>query len=202
METGQPAAWPQGAAGGGSHTGRVASVKRSLFAHQRRGDIVADCDGIRQAIKHSDLEAVREILRADSRLGRYVDPSGQSMLHLACMFSDSNIVMELIRVGADPGLGNTHGETAFDLAPPAIAQKMFSYIEAWTSDDDDSSEKDGSDGGGGDGGGCEAEEKVQSQGETPEAESPTEDDGASLRFNYEGGTEVRHPLDGEEDEVK
>ena len=109
-----------------------------LFGSQKRRQsesVLANFDSIRQAIKDGDLITVKQILALDDRLGRYVDPSGQSMLHLACMFCHSDIAMALVDVGADPGLGNAQGETAYDLAPPALAQKMAMFIDSWEEED-------------------------------------------------------------------
>ena len=39
--------------------------------------------------------------------------------------------MLLLSEGADPEIKNSHGESSFDLAPPALAQKMKLYIEEW-----------------------------------------------------------------------
>ena len=116
-----------------------------LFANQKRQHskvvVRADFDSIRQAIKDGELDTVQKILTMNDRLGRYVDPSGQSMLHLACMFSHTDIAMALVEVGADPGLANSHGETAYDLAPPALAQRMAAYVDSWQdSDSSDSSD--------------------------------------------------------------
>ena len=86
---------------------------------------------MRLAIKNGDLIVVQQILDLDKKLGRYVDSAGQSMLHLACIFSHTEIAMLLLDVGADPEIRNAHGETAFDLAPPALAQKMRLFIEDW-----------------------------------------------------------------------
>ena len=134
---------------GGGGISRASTRPIVLFANQRRQqnkDVVcADFDGIRQAIKDGDLDTVHKILAVSDRLRRYVDPSGQSMLHLACMFSHTEIAMALVEVGADPGLGNSHGETAYDLAPPALAQRLAAYVDSWQ--DDDSSGSSIEDGG-------------------------------------------------------
>ena len=102
-----------------------------LFVNQPQPVPSLDHQGMRLAIKNSDIVAVQNILKLDQKLARYVDASGQSMLHLACIFSCTDIAMVLLDVGADPELKNSHGETSFDLAPPALAQKMMQFIEAW-----------------------------------------------------------------------
>ena len=114
-----------------------------LFSNQsKQPELSYDHHGLRLAIKNGNIQEVENILKVDSKLGRYVDSvSRQSMLHLACIFSHSNIAMLLLDIGADPELKNAHGETAFDLAPPALAQKMIKFIEDWeeaenTSDSD------------------------------------------------------------------
>ena len=102
-----------------------------LFSNQSHPELSFDVQGMRLAIKNGDLIVVQQILDLDKKLGRYVDSAGQSMLHLACIFSHTEIAMLLLDVGADPEIRNAHGETAFDLAPPALAQKMRLFIEDW-----------------------------------------------------------------------
>jgi hypothetical protein len=104
-----------------------------LFANQTHPELSFDVQGMRLSIKKGDLAKVQQILEADKKLGRYVSSAGQSMLHLACIFSHTDIAMLLLDVGADPELRNAHGETAFDLSPPALAQKMLQFIADWES---------------------------------------------------------------------
>jgi ankyrin repeat protein len=54
-----------------------------------------------------------QILREDSALAKCRDPSGQSMLHLACIFNLSDIALALIAAGADPNDTNSFGTHAF-----------------------------------------------------------------------------------------
>ena len=103
-----------------------------LFSNQsKHPELSFDYQGMRLAIKNGNLETVQKILETDRKLGRYVDSAGQSMLHLACIFSHSEIAMILLDAGADPELKNSHGEMAFDLAPPALAQRMIQFIADW-----------------------------------------------------------------------
>ena len=104
-----------------------------LFSNQSvQPELSYDHQGLRLAIKNGNIEEVQSILTVDSKLARYVDSvSRQSMLHLACIFSHTEVAMLLLSEGADPELKNSHGESSFDLAPPALAQKMKLYIEEW-----------------------------------------------------------------------
>ena len=56
-----------------------------------------------------------QILREAPHLATCSDPSGQTMLHLACIFNLTDIALVLIAAGANPDSANSFGGlTAWD----------------------------------------------------------------------------------------
>jgi len=55
---------------------------------------------------------------------RFIDRTGNSLVHLAAMFDQLDVVKLLIKSGANIWEKNPAGETAVDLAPPSLALKM------------------------------------------------------------------------------
>lgn len=82
-------------------------------------------DQIRDAIKSGDVQGFRELLQAGAD-PTYKDHTGNSLLHLAAMFNRYDMIVDLVKKGADLAEKNPAGESAFDLAPPALAHKMKS----------------------------------------------------------------------------
>jgi len=85
-----------------------------------KGDLNEQC---RDAIKAGDSAGVVTLLshRADPR---FIDRTGNSLIHLAAMFNQLDVVTLLIRNGANVWEKNPSGETPVDLAPPSLAHKM------------------------------------------------------------------------------
>jgi len=77
----------------------------------------------REAIKAQDIEGVKLLLKAGAKAD-YKDRTGNTLLHLAAMFDNTELVKVLINAGADPWVQNPSKESAIDIAPPALALKM------------------------------------------------------------------------------
>ena len=58
-----------------------------------------------------------------------MDNAGQSMLHLACIFDQSEAALLLVRMGADAHLDNREGETPLALALPLLKKKIQKCLE-------------------------------------------------------------------------
>jgi len=95
--------------------GSVSSVKYDL-----KGDLNEQC---RDAIKSGDGPGVTQLLKAGAS-AQYVDRTGNTLVHLAAMFNRIDLVQLLVKHGADVNTKNPAGETAIDLAPPALQHKM------------------------------------------------------------------------------
>lgn len=85
--------------------------------------------GIRDAVKAGDLAGVQQLLAADAGLALRADSSG-SALHLAAMFSHSDIALLLVAAGANPEAKNRSGESPIDLAGVVLGKKMVAAWEA------------------------------------------------------------------------
>jgi len=85
-----------------------------------KGDLNSQC---REAIKAQDIEGVKLLLKAGAKAD-YKDRTGNTLLHLAAMFDNTELVKVLINAGADPWVQNPSKESAIDIAPPALALKM------------------------------------------------------------------------------
>ncbi|GMH03563.1 hypothetical protein Nepgr_005402 [Nepenthes gracilis] len=85
-------------------------------------------EGIREAIKNGDVAAVQELLHkgVDSN---YCDKQGFSLLHLAAMFNQTNVVFALMEHGARLDCKNSQGETPLDCAPATLQYKMQRKME-------------------------------------------------------------------------
>jgi len=82
-------------------------------------------DGIRDAIKCRDKYGVLDLIGKDKELVKYVDGHGDSMLHLACIFNESDIAMTLVELGADVALKNGMDETPLDVCQPTLKKKIL-----------------------------------------------------------------------------
>jgi len=78
---------------------------------------------IREAIKGEDERAFRELLKAGANPS-YIDKNGFSLLHLAAMFNRLDMVIALVKLGADLKAKTPAGETAIELAPDSLKIKM------------------------------------------------------------------------------
>ncbi|KAL9224165.1 hypothetical protein vseg_000228 [Gypsophila vaccaria] len=88
----------------------------------------ANGEGLREAIKSGDIAGVKDLLNkgVDSN---YCDKQGLSVLHLAAMFNQTDIVFTLMDHGAKVDCKNSHGETPLDCAPATLQYKMKQKIE-------------------------------------------------------------------------
>lgn len=84
-----------------------------------------DGDGIRDAIKCRDKYGVQDILEKDESLVSYIDGHGDSMLHLACIFNETDIAMMLVEKGAEIKIQNGMGETTMDVCQPTLKKKIL-----------------------------------------------------------------------------
>lgn len=82
-----------------------------------------DGQGLREAIKAQDTEAVTRLL-AKGVPADFRDPQGQTMLHIAALFNCTDIAEVLVAAGADVGAKNAQGETVLDVAPVMLASKL------------------------------------------------------------------------------
>ena len=84
---------------------------------------------MRDAVMNKDARAVKYILSKDASLVSYQDRQAETMLHLACIFNLSEIARELLLAGASTTAKNSHGETALDIALPALRTKLLELCE-------------------------------------------------------------------------
>ena len=78
---------------------------------------------IREAVKAQDVEGIKLLLGAGAD-AKYVDRTGNTLCHLAAMFNRFDILQLLASGSASFWVKNPSGETAVDLAPPALQRKM------------------------------------------------------------------------------
>jgi len=95
-------------------------AKKGPAAYDLKGDLNEQC---RDAIKAGDFAGVQYLLTAGAKAD-FIDRTGNTLVHLAAMFNQLNVVELLVKSGANIWAKNPTGETAVDLAPPALANKM------------------------------------------------------------------------------
>ncbi|KAL9268669.1 Ankyrin repeat and SAM domain-containing protein [Drosera capensis] len=93
-----------------------------------RSEYEVNGEGLREAIKNGDIAAVEELLDkgVDSN---YCDKQGFSLLHLAALFNQTDIVFALMDCGARLDSKNSQGETPLDCAPVMLQFKMRKKME-------------------------------------------------------------------------
>ena len=121
---GAPSASGVQAFGQFSGFGRSAAPKYDLSADQAKLN-----DQCRDAIKNNDSAGVVALLGAGAD-AKYVDHTGNSLLHLAAMFDRFDIAKALLTSGASLTLKNPAGETPLDIAPPAMQHKLQALAAA------------------------------------------------------------------------
>ncbi|KAK9697426.1 hypothetical protein RND81_08G036700 [Saponaria officinalis] len=110
----------------GSCVGAVGSSASS--SDKPLSNYEANGEGLREAIKSGDIAGVKDLLNkgVDSN---YCDKQGLSLLHLAAVFNQTDIVFTLMDHGAKVDSKNSHGETPLDCAPATLQYKMKQKIE-------------------------------------------------------------------------
>ncbi|KAJ6809188.1 vacuolar protein sorting-associated protein 27 [Iris pallida] len=113
----------------GSSTGKPSSTFFT-FSQASNGNFdkgSADYDvsgeGLREAIKNSDANAVRKLLSQGVN-ANYCDKQGSTLLHLAALFNQTEIAFILMDHGASADSKNAQGETPLDCAPTMLQHKM------------------------------------------------------------------------------
>lgn len=86
-------------------------------------------EGVREAIKNGDIAAVQKLLN-EGVDANYKDKQGLSLLHLAAVFNQTDIVFILMDSGASMESKNAQGETPLDCAPATLQYKMRKKMEA------------------------------------------------------------------------
>ncbi|KAF7837608.1 Vacuolar protein sorting-associated protein 27 [Senna tora] len=88
----------------------------------------ANGEGLREAIKNGDVAAVKKLLN-EGVDANYRDKQGLSLLHLAAVFNQTDIVFILMDSGASLQYKNAQGETPLDCAPATLQYKMREKME-------------------------------------------------------------------------
>ncbi|KAL5572267.1 hypothetical protein UlMin_021864 [Ulmus minor] len=90
---------------------------------QSKIDYEVNGEGLREAIKNGDTTAVKKLL-SQGVDANYHDKQGLSLLHLAAVFNQTEIVFTLMDSGANLQYKNAQGETPLDCAPATLQYKM------------------------------------------------------------------------------
>jgi hypothetical protein len=77
----------------------------------------------RDAIKGGDFAGLQKLIQGGAD-ARYTDRTGNTLVHLAALFNHETMVNYLVKQGADVWVKNPSGETAIDVAQPALGSKM------------------------------------------------------------------------------
>ncbi|OIV95301.1 hypothetical protein TanjilG_07457 [Lupinus angustifolius] len=91
-------------------------------------DYEANGEGLREAIKNGDVAAVKKLLNQGVD-ANYRDKQGLSLLHLAAVFNQTDIVFTLMDSGASLEYKNAQDETPLDCAPATLQYKMRKKME-------------------------------------------------------------------------
>nr|AFK40074.1 unknown [Lotus japonicus] len=85
-------------------------------------------EGPREAIKNGDIAAVKKLLN-EGVDANHRDKQGLSLLHLAAVFNQTDIVFILMDSGASLKYKNAQGEAPLDCAPATLQYKMRKKME-------------------------------------------------------------------------
>ncbi|XP_072973566.1 uncharacterized protein [Typha angustifolia] len=95
---------------------------------QGSADYDVSGEGLREAIKKSDVTAVRKLL-SEGVDANYCDRQGSTLLHLAALFNQTEIALILMDSGASLERKNAQGETPLECAPTMLQYKMQTKME-------------------------------------------------------------------------
>ncbi|KAL6222128.1 hypothetical protein ACLB2K_005520 [Fragaria x ananassa] len=95
---------------------------------EKKIDYEVNGEGMREAIKNGDIDAVKKLL-SEGVNSNYHDRQGLSLLHLAAVFNQTEIVFSLMDSGASLDYKNAQGETPLDCAPVTLQYKMREKME-------------------------------------------------------------------------
>ncbi|KAL6226869.1 hypothetical protein ACLB2K_000829 [Fragaria x ananassa] len=95
---------------------------------EKKIDYEVNGEGMREAIKNGDIDAVKKLL-SEGVNSNYHDRQGLSLLHLAAVFNQTEIVFALMDSGASLDYKNAQGETPLDCAPVTLQYKMREKME-------------------------------------------------------------------------
>ncbi|PRQ47145.1 putative chromatin regulator PHD family [Rosa chinensis] len=94
----------------------------------KKMDYEVNGEGMREAIKNGDIDAVKKLL-SEGVNANYHDKQGLSLLHLAAVFNQTEIVFALMDSGGSLDYKNAQGETPLDCAPVTLQYKMRQKME-------------------------------------------------------------------------
>ncbi|XP_022968016.1 vacuolar protein sorting-associated protein 27-like isoform X1 [Cucurbita maxima] len=103
--------------------GSTSNSKLRNPADESRINYEASGEGLREAIKNGDTYAVKKLL-SEGVDANYHDKQGLSLLHVAAVFNQTDIVFALIESGASLDYKNAQGETPLDCAPASLQYKI------------------------------------------------------------------------------
>jgi hypothetical protein len=105
--------------------GNTSSSAPRFFVHSSAEDYPVSGSGLRDAIKNKDTEGAKRVLNKDPSLSNFIDQQGQSMLHLAAIFNQTETAITLVRCGARVDISNQENESPLDVALPTLRQKLL-----------------------------------------------------------------------------
>ncbi|KAA0055738.1 vacuolar protein sorting-associated protein 27 [Cucumis melo var. makuwa] len=108
--------------------GSTSNSKLRNLADESRINYEASGEGLREAIKNGDTIAVKKLL-SEGVDANYHDKQGLSLLHVAAVFNQTDIVFALIENGASLDYKNAQGETPLDCAPASLQYKIREKME-------------------------------------------------------------------------
>jgi hypothetical protein len=92
----------------------VASFRQESETKERQYNVTAD--GMKEALRNNDKNAVTELLKKSKSLATQVDDAGNPMIYTAALYGAIDLGIALIAAGADPQSVNRQGISAMDIA--------------------------------------------------------------------------------------